>query len=146
MLDDDFTKPRQVPQPSASCLLLRRSCLPRDRVFDERYPIFFNDVQLARSLASRGEALWVIPDALVVHEAHASTGLMGAKLRRQYLGSQIRMLEETETPLKVWIYKAVLFLQNLALLALRRPEALSPSELRLALAGDPGPLPTQPSR
>ena len=28
-LDDDFSRPRPVPQPSASCLLLRRSVLPR---------------------------------------------------------------------------------------------------------------------
>src|SRR5439155_14825398 len=44
MLDDDFSRPRRVPQPSASCLLLRRRCLPADRIFDERYPVFFNDV------------------------------------------------------------------------------------------------------
>ena len=31
MLDEDFSKPRTVPQPSASCLLLRRSCLPPRR-------------------------------------------------------------------------------------------------------------------
>ena len=54
MLDDDFSHARPVPQPSASCLLLRRSVLPDDHIFDERYPIFFNDVQLARSLAARG--------------------------------------------------------------------------------------------
>ena len=56
MLDDDFSQARVVPQPSASCLLLRRSQLPDDHIFDERYPIFFNDVQLARSLARRGLA------------------------------------------------------------------------------------------
>ena len=28
MLDDDFSAPLRVPQPSASCLLLRRACLP----------------------------------------------------------------------------------------------------------------------
>jgi hypothetical protein len=36
-----------------------RSFLPNDHIFDERYPIFFNDVQLARSFASRGLMLWV---------------------------------------------------------------------------------------
>ena len=145
MLDDDFSKPRPVPQPSASCLLLRRSCLPQEEVFDERYPIFFNDVQLARWLASRDRALWVVPEAVVAHDAHASTSRLGGRGRRQYFGSQIRMLEETETPLKVSVFKLVMWLQNLALLALRRPGALSPNEMRRALSGDPGPLPTRPS-
>ena len=54
------SEPRPVPQPSASCLLLRRACSRRD-IFDERFPIFFNDVQLARSLADRGRTLWVTP-------------------------------------------------------------------------------------
>ena len=145
MLDDDFSKPRRVPQPSASCLLLRRSCLPPARVFDERYPIFFNDVQLARSLAAQGHALWVTPDAVVAHEAHSSTSQLGGTGRRQYLGSLIRMLEETEPPLKVKLFKLVILLQNLTLLALHRSRALSRSEMRGALAGDPGPLPTRPS-
>ena len=145
MLDDDFSKPRPVPQPSASCLLLRRSCLPPDRVFDERYPIFFNDVQLARSLAAQGHELWVTPDAVVAHEAHSSTSRLGTTGRRQYFGSQIRMLEDTEPPLKVNLFKLVIWLQNVALLALRRPGALSRTEMRQALAGDPGPLPTRPS-
>jgi GT2 family glycosyltransferase len=145
MLDEDFSEPRPVPQPSASCLLLRRTSLPREQIFDEQFPIFFNDVQLARSLATRGHLLWVTPEAVVAHEAHASTSRLGATGRRQYLGSQIRMLEDAESPLKVSLFKAVLWLQNLALLGLHRPGALSLSEMRRALAGDPGPLPTRPS-
>lgn len=145
MLDDDFSVPRRIPQPSASCLLLRRSCLPRNRVFDERYPIFFNDVQLARALAASGHELWVVPDAVVVHEAHSSTSRLGSSGRRQYFGAQVRMLDETEPPLNVFLFKTIIWLQNLALLALRRPEALGLSDIRRALAGDPGPLPTRPS-
>ena len=106
MLDDDFSQPRPVPQPSASCLLLRRSILPDDHVFDERYPIFFNDVQLARSLADRGLTLWVTPAAKVVHHSHASTRKLGTSGKRQYLGSLIRMLDETEPATKVWFYRA----------------------------------------
>jgi GT2 family glycosyltransferase len=145
MLDDDFSQPRPVPQPSASCLLLRRSVLPDDHVFDERYPIFFNDVQLARSLADRGLTLWVTPSAKVVHHSHASTRKLGAAKKRQYLGSLIRMLEETEPPRNVWLYRAVVFLQNIPVWLLRRPDALSFSDLWKALSGDVGPLPSDPA-
>jgi GT2 family glycosyltransferase len=146
MLDDDFSAPRRVPQPSASCLLLRRACLPGDGVFDERYPIFCNDVMLARRLHDRGLELWVTPESVVVHEAHSSARQLGGALRRQYLASIIRMLEDTESPPKVWTYRAVIFSQNLVLGLSGRREALRGADLWRTLAGDPGPLPARPSR
>jgi GT2 family glycosyltransferase len=146
MLDEDFSQPRPVPQPSASCLLLRRSLLPDDHIFDERYPIFFNDVQLARSFADRGLALWVTPHAKVVHEAHASTRKLGTSRKRQYLGSVVRMLTETEPRAKVWLYRVVVFSQNVPIRLLRPSDALSFTELWKALAGDVGPLPSDPAR
>lgn len=145
MLDEDFSRPRPVPQPSASCLLLRRAFLPEDRVFDERYPIFFNDVQLARSLAERDLTLWVTPDAQVVHAAHSSTRQLGPTGKRQYLGSLIRMLSETEPSAKVWLYRTVVFAQNLLVRVLRRPDSLGLVDLWKALSGDVGPLPSDPA-
>ena len=147
MADADFSKPLPVPQPSASCLLLRRSVLPDREILDERYPIFFNDVKLARSLADKGHALWVTPDAVVLHEAHSSARQLGhGPGRRQYLASTVNMLSETESPLDVWLYRSIVFGQNVALWAMRRPEALWGRDLWKALAGDPGPLPARPSR
>jgi GT2 family glycosyltransferase len=142
MADEDFSKARPVPQPSASCLLLRRSFLRSDLIFDERYPIFFNDVQLARSLADQGLKLWVTPDATVVHEAHASTSMLGPAGTRQYLGSVIRMLSDTEPPAKVWFYRTVVFLQHIPIWLLGRSSALGFRDLWKALGGDVGPLPS----
>ncbi|HZR95641.1 MAG TPA: glycosyltransferase family 2 protein [Gaiellaceae bacterium] len=147
MLDVDFSEPREVEQPSASCLLLRRSALDPDSVFDERYPIFFNDVQFARWLKARGGSMWVTPEARVLHEAHSSGRKLGSSAgRRVYIGSLIRMLEETEPPYKVWLYRAVVLVQNLYLAAARAPHALVGRDLLAALSGDPGSLPRQPSR
>jgi GT2 family glycosyltransferase len=144
MLDEDFSEPRPVPQPSASCLLLRQSFLPDDHIFDERYPIFCNDVQLARSFAERGLALWVIPESTVIHEAHASTRRLGPTGRRQYLGSLILMLTETEPPTKVWLYRIVIFLENIPRRILGRSDALGVRESWRALSGDVGSLPSHP--
>ena len=144
MLDDDFSQPRPVPQPSASCLLLRCSVLPGDRIFDEQYPIFFNDVQLARSFDDRGLTLWVTPNARVVHEAHASTRMLGPMEKRQYLGSVVRMLSDTEPPAKLWLYRGVVFAQHIPLWILRRPGTIGAKELWKALSGDVGSLPTDP--
>jgi GT2 family glycosyltransferase len=144
MLDDDFSRPRPVPQPSASCLLLRRSCLPSGHIFDERYPIFMNDVELARSLAAGGQELWVTPEAVVVHEDHASTKKLGKQGKRQYIASVVRMLKKTEPRRNVFFYQALVFVQGLFLLGLKRPDALSWRDLTDATSGDPGPLPSGP--
>ena len=134
MLDDDFSQPRPVPQPAASCLLLRRSVLRNDHIFDERYPIFFNDVQFARWLAERELTLWVTPEATVVHEAHASTRMLGGAGKQQYLGSTIRMLKETESPARVWLFRLVVFAQHVPMWALVRPNTIGVKQLWNALS------------
>jgi GT2 family glycosyltransferase len=145
MLSDDFSRPRQVPQPSASCLLLRRALLPASNLMDERYPLYFNDVQLARSLAARGLELWVTPEAVVVHSAHASGAMLSPPARRQqYVGGVVRMLMDTEPSYKVWVYRVLVFTQNVGLSILGRPQALDGRQLLHALAGNPEALPLMP--
>ena len=145
MLDDDFSHARRVPQPSASCLMLRRPVLPGDQIFDERYPIFFNDVQFARSLAARGLELWVTPEATVIHEKSASTRMLGQTGKQQYLASTIQMLDETESRPKVWLFRAVVFAQHIPLWILARGNTIGVRQLWRALSGETGPLPAQPT-
>jgi len=144
MTDEDFSEARPVPQPSASCLLLRRSFLPEGHIFDESYPIFFNDVQLARSFADQGLTLWVTPDAAVVHEGHASTRMM-KQGNRQYLGSIIRMLRETEPSTNVWLYRIVVFLGHIPKWLAGDSGVLGVRDLWKALSGDVGSLPSAPA-
>jgi GT2 family glycosyltransferase len=146
MLDDDFSKPRPVEQPSASCLLIRRSVLPERELMDEQFPIYFNDVALAQSLAARGHELWMTPEAVVVHEHGASTRQLGGLLARQHIGAHVRYLKATEPRYRVEIYRALVFVQKLGLIVLRRPGRLSFRDLVSALRGDPGPVPPSPLR
>jgi GT2 family glycosyltransferase len=144
MLDDDFSAPRPVPQPSASVLLLRRACLPKDELLDERYPIYFNDVALARSLAIAGHELWMTPDAAVRHVGHASTRLLGGRLVRQHIGAFVRYLRAYEPWYELALFRAVVLVHKLAGYALGRDGSLPPRDLLAALRGDPGPLPQAP--
>jgi GT2 family glycosyltransferase len=145
MLDDDFSAPRPVPQPSASCLLLRRSVLPEHHLLDEQYPVYFNDVALALSLNQQGHQLWMTPRSVVVHEHGASTRLLGGKLRRQYLASLMRYLAQSQPQYRRETFRWFLLAQGLAARLLRRPESLPPRDLWGALQGDPGHLPQAPS-
>jgi GT2 family glycosyltransferase len=144
MMDESFDEPTPIPQPSATCLLLRRACLPQGEVFDERYPIFFNDVVLARSLADQGKHLWMTPEAVVFHERSASTRQLGGALKRQYLGSLVRYLTATEPWHRVFVFRAVVLAQGVALVLMRSPRALPLRDVWAAVRGDPGPIPQAP--
>jgi GT2 family glycosyltransferase len=146
MLDDDFSSARPVEQPSASCLLLRRACLPPDHLMDERFPIFYNDVALAHWLSDRGNELWMTPEAAVYHDHGASTRLMGSALTRQYLGAQVRYLQATQPPHRVALFRVVIGVEYLARALMRHPGALPVRDLLAALGGDPGWLPSAQSR
>jgi GT2 family glycosyltransferase len=146
MLDDDFSRPRPVEQPSASVLLLRRECLPDDELMDERYPIYFNDVALAHSLALEGHELWMTPASEVIHEHGASTRLLGGALARQHIAAHIRFLSATQPRSRVLAFKTIVLVQKVGRLLLRRQGTLALRDLRGALRADPGPLPQAPSR
>lgn len=144
MMDVDFSRAVRVEQPSASCLLLRREALPRDHLLDEQFPIFFNDVELGHRLAGQASGLWVVPDSTVIHVHGASTKLLGPSLLVHHLGAQVRYLRATGSRGALALFRAVVFAQKFAALALRREGAMPLSDLVRALRGDTGPIPRAP--
>jgi len=57
----------------ASALLLRPQALDQIGVFDEDFPIFFNDVDLCKRLYDGGWEVWFTSEAEMMHEGGAST-------------------------------------------------------------------------
>jgi GT2 family glycosyltransferase len=95
MLDERFDLARPVEQPAAACLMLRRDRLPQ-----ERFPIFFNDIDLCRRLKDQGETIWFLPEPEVVH--HGSGGGVGSMKDQaiiDYLISWIRYVRKQDGPL-----------------------------------------------
>lgn len=76
MLDEPFDVVTEIEQPPAACLMLRRSVVTTGRLFDERFPIFYNDVDLCRGLKDAGHRLFLLPEAEVMH--HGGAGGVGA--------------------------------------------------------------------
>jgi len=67
----------ELPDPDAgwlqgSCLLLRVEALAQVGGFDERFFLFYEDVDLSRRLVEAGWALGVCAEATVVHYGHAT--------------------------------------------------------------------------
>ncbi len=67
-----------IEQPAAAALALRRSVFEALGGFDEAfYPAWFEDVDLARRLADRGQPLLYLPEALCRHRQGSSVGALG---------------------------------------------------------------------
>ena len=145
MLDVDFSRPLPVEQPSASCLLLRRTVLTDGYLLDEDFPIYFNDVELGYRLQERGCTLWMTPASRVVHVHGASTRQLGSNLRPQHLGSLVRYLKRTRSPGTLLVFRLVIFLHALGLRLFRRGRSVVPMrDVVRALRGELGPLPQAP--
>lgn len=77
MRDEPFDVVTEIEQPPAACLMLRRSVIGTEQLFDERFPIFYNDVDLCRRLRDAGYRLFLQPEAEVMHHGGAGgVGLM----------------------------------------------------------------------
>lgn len=75
--DFDYSQPGPSPQPMGTFLLFRREALavvgdPK-APFDERFPIFFNDVDLLKRLTDAGWPCWYSAAGHAIHHHGAST-------------------------------------------------------------------------
>jgi hypothetical protein len=71
--DWDHEDDRDIEQPPAACLMVRRSVLDEIGHFDEQLWLFFNDVDLSLRLSQAGYKTRFLADAKVMHHVGAST-------------------------------------------------------------------------
>ena len=65
---------REIEQPMTSSLLVRRNAIEKSGgLFDEQFPIFFNDVDLCFRLQQHNFPIWFVPTSRVKHWGGAST-------------------------------------------------------------------------
>lgn len=75
----NYRDERRVEQPMASSFMMRREAIDSiydakvGGLFDENFPIFFNDVDLCWRLNQGGWEIWYVPQAEVLHHGGAST-------------------------------------------------------------------------
>ncbi len=82
-------RPRAVGWLSAACLLARTDAVRGVGGFDERFFIYFEDIDLCRRLAAAGGRLIFEPRAVVVHEGGATTAGRSRDSRFEYRRSQL---------------------------------------------------------
>jgi len=80
---------REAGWLSAACLLCRRSAFEAAGGFDERFFLYFEDIDLCVRLRAAGGRLFFVPAARVFHEGGATTGTRPAACRFEYRKSQM---------------------------------------------------------
>jgi len=110
----DGSTARDVPQPMASCLLIRRAAIAQVGLFDERYPMFFNDVDWCKRIWDSGWTIRYTPDVRVRHIGGASTKLRRLRMIWMSHAAYFRYLRQycSKPPwqwLAVWLSAPFLF-------------------------------------
>jgi len=79
---DDFDHMTEmiVDQPEATCLFIRRKALEEVGLMDERFPIFFNDVDWCRRFHLKGWPILFVPTARVTHRRGTSVNTRPARM------------------------------------------------------------------
>jgi len=84
----------EVDQPAGACLLIRRAVFEKVGILDERFFIYFEEVDLCRRIKKAGGKILFTPDITVVHIANKSTGQVYAESRRYYIRSKLLFFEK----------------------------------------------------
>jgi GT2 family glycosyltransferase len=131
----DYERDSLVDQPMASCLLIRRTVLAQLGGFDERFPIFYNDVDLSRRMRDAGHKTLYLNSVRVFHKRGASTGKARARMIRESHRSLFAYLRKHDRSglfwLKaIWLLPLVQLTAELRVLAWRLSAKSRPSRQR----------------
>jgi exopolysaccharide biosynthesis polyprenyl glycosylphosphotransferase len=83
MADWDHAETREVDWMQGACLMLRREAVAEVGPMDERFFLYFEDVDLCRRLGQAGWGVFYVPEARFVH--HYRRGSHGGLLSREKL-------------------------------------------------------------
>lgn len=103
---------RQVEQPMASSLMLRRQAVEEaGGLFDEQFSIFFNDVDLSWRLRQAGWTTWFLPQARVRHWGGASTiQARPEMIRESHRALRAFYFKHFQSRVSFLVFRATLFL------------------------------------
>jgi GT2 family glycosyltransferase len=87
----DTTRPHEPDWVTGACLLVRRPDAEAVGLLDERFFMYFEDVDFCAALRARGRRILFVPEAEIVHVRGASARSHPAAAARAYRRSQIAL-------------------------------------------------------
>jgi len=91
MMDWDHREPREVDWGLGACMFLRRDALGNQEIFDERFFLYFEDVDLCLRLKKEGWKVVYYPEAVMIHShlRHSAKGVF-SRAKWEHLKSLIK--------------------------------------------------------
>lgn len=130
-------EPFPVDVQIGACLLLRRAHLP-PRLFDERFPLYFNDGDLCRRVRTHGPLL-VDPRAGAMHRRGTSTHKVPhPRLRAEFFTSLFRYADRWWPWWSAWSMRLLLLVESVIYTAMVRLRGRTPTSARAAVFGSLG--------
>ncbi|MBI3114913.1 MAG: glycosyltransferase family 2 protein [Candidatus Kerfeldbacteria bacterium] len=119
MLDDDLSRNQTVEEPAAACLLLRRRAIEDSGgLFDaDRFPIHFNDADLAKRLTAHRWRVQLVSSVRVQHVGGKTVRRIDPYLLKTFYQVSFIAFVRSFRPAPVtWLVKGVLLTLDAALL------------------------------
>lgn len=108
--DVDYARAQDVEQPMGACLLMPRAVLDRVGGFDERFWMWFEEVDLCCRVRDAGYRIRYVPDARVVHAMGVSSIQLHTVFRQsRYADSLVRYFAKHRGPLAAFLLRAASF-------------------------------------
>lgn len=101
-------KRREVGWLSAACLLTRRKVLEETGPFDERFFLYFEDIDLCYRIREKGWKLFFLPVARMTHSGGGSTSSVKALSRYHYRKSQVLFYKKHNSGLSLFFLRLYL--------------------------------------
>lgn len=118
--------PRRVDWVSGAAMMLRARLLDEIGDMDAGYFLYFEETDYQRAVAGRGQEIWHVPDARVIHMAGATTGMAGGRPRAggpmpaYWFASWLRYYAKNRGPLYTRIAALARLIGTLVYVAHRR--------------------------
>lgn len=130
----------RVDWVTGACCLVRRSAWEAVGGFDERYFLYFEDLDLCRRLREQGHGILFEPSAVACHVRGVSATALGGETIRRYRASQLRYYRRYASWTS-WLGLRAYLALKFAWSAVRRPRTAGTSVevVRLALRGGDAP-------
>ncbi len=90
MKDFDYSKQANVEQLMGAAILLRREVLEKTGTFDERYFMYYEDVDLCYRIRQAGWQIAFSPQTSIIHLGGRSSGQMPLRVKIMAAGSLLR--------------------------------------------------------
>lgn len=88
----------QVDQVSGACLLVRVAVMEQVGMLDERFFMFYEEVEWCHRIKAAGHQIWYVPEARVTHHWMGSVRQQSRKMTAELYRSQVRYYEKTAGP------------------------------------------------